>query len=65
MSARRVPDISKIQRLVGYKPKVHLDEILARVIEYWEPQSAAVAPGLQTPDRAGELVTASHVASCI
>lgn len=34
--ARRVPDIGKIQRLIGYKPTVHLDEILARVISYWE-----------------------------
>ena len=41
--SRRVPDISKIQHLVGYKPKVHLDEILERVIAYWAPQSAAVA----------------------
>ena len=37
--SRRVPDISKIQRLVGYRPKVHLDEILERVIAYWEPPS--------------------------
>jgi UDP-glucose 4-epimerase len=29
---RRVPDISKIQRLTGYQPTVQLDEILARVI---------------------------------
>jgi UDP-glucose 4-epimerase len=41
--SRRVPDISKIQRLVGYRPSVQLDEILERVIEYWEPQSALVA----------------------
>lgn len=33
--ARRVPDISKISALVGYRPTVHLDEILARVIEYF------------------------------
>ena len=37
--SRRVPDISKIQRLVGYRPKVQLDEILERVIEYWQPHS--------------------------
>jgi UDP-glucose 4-epimerase len=29
---RRVPDISKIQRLTGYQPSVELDEILERVI---------------------------------
>lgn len=32
---RRVPDISKIKALVGYAPTVELDEILARVIEYF------------------------------
>src|SRR5215467_2116257 len=31
---RRVPDISKIGRLVGYAPKISLDDILASVIEY-------------------------------
>ena len=30
---RRVPDISKIHSLIGYEPKVDLDEILTRVIE--------------------------------
>ena len=30
---RRVPDIGKIQKLVGYAPTLDLDEILARVIE--------------------------------
>jgi UDP-glucose 4-epimerase len=33
---RRVPDIEKIARVVGYKPTVHLDEIIARVIDYWK-----------------------------
>ena len=32
---RRVPDISKVRALVGYEPTVELDEILARVIEYY------------------------------
>jgi UDP-glucose 4-epimerase len=32
---RRVPDIAKIQNLVGYRPTVELDEILTRVIEYF------------------------------
>jgi UDP-glucose 4-epimerase len=31
---RRVPDITKIRQLVGYEPKVQLDEILTRVIDY-------------------------------
>lgn len=35
---RRVPDVSKIGALVGYRPTVELDEILARVIEYFRRQ---------------------------
>lgn len=35
---RRVPDISKLRELVGYEPTVELDEILARVIEYFRQQ---------------------------
>ena len=30
---RRVPDLTRINRLIGYKPKVQLDEILRSVIE--------------------------------
>jgi UDP-glucose 4-epimerase len=32
---RRVPDLSKISQLVGYEPKVQLDEIITKVIEYF------------------------------
>jgi UDP-glucose 4-epimerase len=35
---RRVPDISKVNRLVGYRPTVELDETLRRVIEYYRQQ---------------------------
>ena len=35
---RRVPDITKIAGLVGYKPTVDLDEILDRVIESFRQQ---------------------------
>ncbi|MEW6319677.1 MAG: GDP-mannose 4,6-dehydratase [Acidobacteriota bacterium] len=31
---RRVPDLGKIRKLIGYEPRVQLDEIIARVIEY-------------------------------
>jgi UDP-glucose 4-epimerase len=40
---RRVPDISKIRQLVGYKPTVHLDEIIEHVIEFWDAERAAPA----------------------
>ena len=31
---RRVPDLAKIHELIGYQPKVSLDEILQRVVDY-------------------------------
>jgi UDP-glucose 4-epimerase len=31
---RRVPDISKIQALIGYQPRLELDDIIRSVIEY-------------------------------
>jgi nucleoside-diphosphate-sugar epimerase len=35
---RRVPDISKINALVGYEPTVGLNEIVSRVVEYFRQQ---------------------------
>ena len=32
---RRVPDLTKVRELVGYEPKVQLNEIIARVIDYF------------------------------
>ena len=31
---RRVPDISKIKALIGFQPKLELDDIIRRVIEH-------------------------------
>jgi UDP-glucose 4-epimerase len=39
---RRVPDLGKLRHLTGYEPKVHLDEILDRVIEYFTSDKARV-----------------------
>jgi UDP-glucose 4-epimerase len=47
--SRRVPDISKIQQFVRYRPKVHLDEILERVIAYWEPRSGGCEAAPKAP----------------
>ncbi len=47
--SRRVPDISKIRRLVGYEPTVQLEQILERVIEYWSPESSIVTPAVHIP----------------
>jgi UDP-glucose 4-epimerase len=32
---RRVPDLRKLHDLIGYEPRVNLDEILMQVIEYF------------------------------
>jgi UDP-glucose 4-epimerase len=37
---RRVPDLSKIQKLVGYEPKVQLHEIIGKVVEYFRSQQS-------------------------
>jgi UDP-glucose 4-epimerase len=39
---RRVPDLSKVRSLIAYEPKVHLDEILDRVISYFVSDKARV-----------------------
>ncbi len=31
---RRVPDISKVKALIGFRPKLELDDIIKSVIEY-------------------------------
>jgi nucleoside-diphosphate-sugar epimerase len=33
---RRVPDLSKIAGLIGYQPRVGLDEILRLVIQFYK-----------------------------
>jgi UDP-glucose 4-epimerase len=39
---RRLPDLTKVRTLLGYEPKVHLDEILERVIEFFVSDRARV-----------------------
>jgi UDP-glucose 4-epimerase len=39
---RRVPALTKVRQLVGYEPKVHLDEILDRVLAYFTSDRARV-----------------------
>jgi UDP-glucose 4-epimerase len=38
---RRAPDISKVAALIGYRPKVALDDIIARVIAHAREQQVA------------------------
>ena len=35
---RRVPDIGKLAKLIGYEPKVGLDEIIRRVVQHFREQ---------------------------
>ena len=37
---RRIPDIAKVNRLVGFKPEMSLDGILKSVIEYHSGQNS-------------------------
>jgi UDP-glucose 4-epimerase len=39
---RRIPDLSKLRALTGYEPRVHLDEILERVIAYFTSDKGRV-----------------------
>ncbi len=39
---RRLPDLGKVQALIGYEPQVHLDEILDRVVAYFTSDSGRV-----------------------
>jgi len=53
---RRVPDISKIRRMVGYSPTVHLDEIIANVVAYWQVErSSSVATPRRATSRAAHV----------
>jgi UDP-glucose 4-epimerase len=40
---RRVPDITKIQQLIGYRPTLDLDDILGRVIEFFSADRQSLA----------------------
>jgi UDP-glucose 4-epimerase len=50
---RRIPDVSKLRRTIGFAPDTPLEENLARIVEHCRerPQAVAGAP-LRTPGRA-------------
>jgi UDP-glucose 4-epimerase len=39
---RRVPDLTKVRKLIGYEPRVQLDEILDRVMDYFTSDKGRV-----------------------
>jgi UDP-glucose 4-epimerase len=40
----RVPDISKLKALVGYEPKIRMDEMIQRIIQYFQSRREVKAP---------------------
>ena len=46
---KRAPDISKIERVIGYKPRYSLGDIIADVAEYQKLQRASAAPLPSSP----------------
>jgi nucleoside-diphosphate-sugar epimerase len=53
---RRVPDLSKVENLIGYKPSMNLRELLGQIIaferERWTTRVDYPQPGFNTPRRA-------------
>lgn len=37
-ASRRTPDLTKINRFIGYAPTVHLDAIIERTVAYWRAE---------------------------
>jgi nucleoside-diphosphate-sugar epimerase len=53
---RRVPDISKLRRLVGYEPRVHLTGIIESVIRYWGNEHRGTLAGNSAGKKSARLV---------
>lgn len=43
--ARRVPDVSKLQAVTGWRPQVRLGDIIRRTSDYWQRRDATAAEG--------------------
>jgi UDP-glucose 4-epimerase len=43
---RRIPDISKVNKLIGFKPAMELDGILKSVIDFHSGKSSTRQPSL-------------------
>jgi hypothetical protein len=48
---------------VGYRPTVQLDEIIERVIEFWEPQAGVGAVGRRPAPSMAEASSRQLIAS--
>jgi UDP-glucose 4-epimerase len=49
--SRRVPDISKLRRLVSYEPRIQLNAIIDSVIQYWSGQEGGAERVARLRDR--------------
>jgi len=62
---RRVPDIGKIGRFIGYRPTVHLDEIIEHVVNFWAetatPRPVAASQASTKPGYDTDPVVAAAV----
>ena len=58
---RRVPDISKVRTLIGFRPTMKLDEIIRSVIETMRTGTSASVPGARRSSRARRQRSPSHV----
>jgi UDP-glucose 4-epimerase len=47
--ARRIPDISRVQALIGYQPRVGLDEIITRIAEHFRETATTESVAVGTP----------------
>jgi len=55
---RRVPDISKLKRSIGYEPRVQLDGIIDSVVRYWrEGEADAPRPATSRHTRSAAVLT--------
>jgi nucleoside-diphosphate-sugar epimerase len=53
---RRIPDISKLRNLVGFRPRVLLPEIIDRTIDYWrQREGLESAAARSTVERGGRV----------
>src|SRR3977135_1812930 len=59
---RRIPDISKVNRLVGFQPSMKLDGILQSVIDYQSGRPARVETGIDIGTAGVSPARASKVA---
>lgn len=60
----RTPDISKLQKFVGYQPTVNLDGILKRVVCYFEEKQAQPTHAV-VPDALGQEAVLPETASSV